>query len=84
MQFQSQYLFDYLRHQLIISVDNTWWYGIRQDWEVRYNNRVNFEDYFLVDTQVSKDFYQFEVFLKATNLFNNPYSEIGGVHLPGR
>ncbi|MHB8336582.1 MAG: TonB-dependent receptor plug domain-containing protein [Ignavibacteriaceae bacterium] len=84
MQFQSQYLLDYLRHQLIISVDNTWWYGIRQNWEVRYDDRVNFEDYFLVDTQISKEFDQFEVFVKATNLFNKPYSEISGIPLPGR
>ncbi len=84
MQYQSQYLLDYLRHQLIIGIDNSWWYGIRQNWEFRYEDRVNFENYFLVDTELSKNFDKFEIYMKATNLFNKSYSEISGVPLPGR
>ena len=83
-QYQSQYLLDYMRHQLIINIDNAWWLGIRQSWELRYENRVNFEDHFLVDTQLSKQFEQFEIFVKATNLFNKSFSEISGVPMPGR
>ncbi len=84
MQYQSQYLLDYLRHQLIIGVNNSWWFGIRQNWEFRYDDRVNFENYFLVDTELSKDFNKFEIYMNATNLFNKTYSEISGVPLPGR
>lgn len=83
-QFQSQYLLDYLKHQLIIGVNNNWWLGIHQDWELRYDNRVNFEDYFLVDTKLSKRISDYDIYVDATNLFNKSYSEISGVPLPGR
>ena len=83
-QFTSQYLLDYMRHQLLIGIDNSWWLGIKQNWQLRYENRVNFEDQFIVDTQLYKYFNDFEVFVKATNLFNESYSEISGVPLPGR
>lgn len=83
-EFQSQYLLNYLRHQLIIGVSNNWWFGIRQSWSLRYENRVNFENNFLVDTQLMKKIQNFEIFLKATNLFNKTYHEISGVPLPGR
>jgi len=84
LQNNSQYLFEYLRHQLIIGVDNTWWYGIKQNWEVRYEDRVNLQNYFLVDTKLSKTIDEFEIYLNITNIFNKQYIEISGVPLPGR
>ncbi len=83
-QFQSQYLLQYLRHQLIFNVENNWWLGICQSWEVRYEDRINLGNFFLVDTQLYKDFGQYNLFIKATNLFNKSYQEISGVPLPGR
>ncbi len=83
-EFQSQYLLQYLRHQLIVNVENNWWIGIQQSWELRYENRVNAEDNFLADTQLFRRFNQWEIFLKATNLFNKSYYEVSGVPLPGR
>ncbi len=83
-QFESQYLLDYMRHQLLLEADNSWWLGIKQTWEMRYENRVNFEDHFIVDTQLYRRFENFEIFVKATNLFNKSFSEISGVPLPGR
>jgi vitamin B12 transporter len=83
-QYQSQYLLQYLRHQLIANIQNYWWFGIQQTWELRYENRVNAADYFLVDTQLYRYFNQLQVFIKATNLFNKSYYEVSGVPLPGR
>ena len=82
--FVSQYLLEYCRNQLIISLMNNWWVGITQNWSLRYENRVNFEDQILMDTQIQKRFSGFTVFVKATNLFNETYHEISGVPLPGR
>ena len=83
-QFESQYLLDYMRHQLLAEVDNSWSLGIKQNWEIRYENRVNFKDSFVVDTQLYKNFEDFKVYIKATNLFNESFSEISGVPMPGR
>ncbi len=83
-EFQSQYLLQYLRHQLIINIENNWWAGIQQNWELRYESRVNAEDNFLVDTQLFRSFNGWKIFLKATNLLNKSYYEVSGVPLPGR
>jgi len=83
-EFQSEYLLQYLRHQLIANFQNYWWVDIQQNWEFRYENRVNAEDHLLVDTQIFRDFNGYEIFLKATNLFNKSYYEVSGVPLPGR
>ncbi|MDR3628042.1 MAG: TonB-dependent receptor [Ignavibacteriaceae bacterium] len=82
--YQSQYLMQYLRHQVTAHIQNTWWLEIHQSWELRYENRVNAEDYFLVDTQLYRSFGNWNIFLKATNLFNKSYYEVSGVPLPGR
>ncbi len=84
LQNNSQYLFEYLRHQLIVGIDNVWWYDIKQNWELRYEDRVNLQNYFLVDTKISRQIYDFEIFVNITNLFNKQYVEISGVQLPGR
>jgi len=83
-EFQSQYLLQYLRHQLIVNIENNWWAGIQQSWELRYESRVNAEDNFLVDTRLFRRFNDWELFIKATNLFNKSYYEVSGVPLPGR
>jgi len=83
-QYQSEYLLQYLRHQMIADIQNFWWLDINQTWDIRYENRVNAEAYFLVDTQISRSIYDCELFLKATNLCNKSYYEVSGVPLPGR
>ena len=81
---QSQYLLQYLRNQLILNVENNWWFGIEQSWDVRYEDRVNFQDFFLIDTQLFKNYDHYKLFIKATNLLNKSYQEVSGVPLPGR
>ncbi len=82
--FDSEYLLDYLRQQLIFTVINNWWLDINQSWIVRYENRIFFEDHIILDTQLFKDINNLQLFLKATNLFNKSYQQISGVPLPGR
>lgn len=83
-QFESQYLLDYLRNQLVFSVENNWWFDILQNWIFRYEDRINFEDHFIFDSQISKSFNNFKIFVKATNILNQSYMQISGVPLPGR
>jgi vitamin B12 transporter len=82
--FNSLYVLDYMRDQLVINILANWGLEILQSINLRYENRVNFEDAFIVDSQISRTFDQFEIFVKATNVFNKTYHEIGGVLLPGR
>jgi len=82
--FNSLYVLDYMRDQLVINMLANWGLEILQSINLRYENRVNFEDAFIVDTQISRSFDQFEIFVKATNIFNETYHEVGGVLLPGR
>jgi vitamin B12 transporter len=80
----SQYALDHLKHQLIININNYLPANIRQSWFLRYEDRVNLKDYFLVDSQLLYDFQTAEIFVKATNLFNKSYSDINNLPLPGR
>ena len=83
-EYNSLYVIDYLRDQVTININDELWFGIKQSINLRYENRVNFEDNFTIDTKISKTFNNLEIFLNATNLFNKTYHEIGGVPMPGR
>ncbi len=82
--YESEYLQDFLRNQFILNIENHWWLGISQSWLFRYEDRVNFQDNFIVDSQISKEIGNFNLFVKVTNLFNKSYQQISGVPLPGR
>jgi len=80
----SVYLLNYLRHQLNINLVNYWWFDIVESWHFTYEDRVNYKDYILIDTQISKDIQHVRFYFKLTNLFNTGYEEVSGVPMPGR
>ncbi|MFA6596407.1 MAG: TonB-dependent receptor [Ignavibacteriaceae bacterium] len=82
--FESRYVLDHLRHQLIVGVTNALFFDITQTWMLRYENRITGDKNFLVDSQINKAFTNVDVFVKATNLFNKSYKDFTGVFLPGR
>jgi hypothetical protein len=51
---------------------------------VNYEERITLGDHLTGDAKMSKTFSTIDIFVKATNLFNEPYEEIPGVPLPGR
>jgi iron complex outermembrane receptor protein len=59
-------------------------FGILQNWDLRYEERVNYKPQFILDMQLSKRIDQFEISLRATNLLNKSYVDISDVPLPGR
>jgi len=81
---QSRYVLDYLRHQLVVNFSNPLFLNIKQSWFLRYEDRINFEENFIVDSQLLYEINRFEIFVKATNLFNKSYKDIVGLPLPGR
>jgi vitamin B12 transporter len=83
-EFESRYVLDYLRHQIIADITHYLPWEIVASWYFRYKDRVNFEDYFVTDLQLRRAISSFDLFIKAANLFDVEYHEISGVLLPGR
>jgi len=81
---ESKYLLDFLKHQFIGKISNSLPFNLLQNWTFRYEERINFEDSFIVDTQITKQYKYFKVFIRATNLLDRNYRDIAGVDLPGR
>ncbi|MFA6979270.1 MAG: TonB-dependent receptor [Ignavibacteriaceae bacterium] len=82
--FQSLYVLDHLRHQLVVGISNALFFDITQSWMFRYEERITGDKNFLVDTQIRKTVANIDAFVKATNLFNKSYKDFNGVFLPGR
>lgn len=82
--FTSRYLLKYLKHQGIVSVNHNLFLDLNANWYFRYEERYNLESNFITDLRVSKSFNTFNIFVKATNLFNVDYFDFIGVPLPGR
>lgn len=82
--FESKYLLDHLRHQLIAGITNDLPLEISQNWSFRFQNRANLTPQFTVDTQLQKRIDAFEIVVRVTNIFDRIYSDFSGVELPGR
>ncbi|MEW6195749.1 MAG: TonB-dependent receptor [Bacteroidota bacterium] len=82
--YQSKYLIDHLKHQLLISIFHQLPFGLRQSWILRYEDRENFTSHFVTDTQVTTQLKNIRLFLRANNLFNTTYFDIPGIPMPGR
>jgi len=83
-RFTSRYLLEYLKHQLIVNISQNFLWKTNLNWFIRYEDRLNVEDHFLVDLIINKKINRFGVYVKGTNLFNRTYFDIVGVPLPGR
>ncbi|MBI5662331.1 MAG: TonB-dependent receptor [Ignavibacterium album] len=82
--FQSRYVLDYLKHQLILMVAHQFFYDINFFWYMRLEKRVAFANHFLTDLRLNKTIDNFDLYINITNLLNNTYEDILGVPLPQR
>jgi iron complex outermembrane receptor protein len=80
----SLYILDHLRHQVIAEVTHSVPYGILFNWAFRYENRYNFDNYFITDLKLLRSFNNLEMSITALNLFNKSYMDVSGIPLPGR
>jgi len=80
----SRYMPDHLRHQAVLNIGNYLPFNIKQSWMFRFEDRVNSSDDFIVDSRLGYKISVFEMFLKATNLFNKSYRDMQLIPLPGR
>lgn len=83
-KYESKYLLDHLRHQLLVNINHDLPFGLQQNWSLRYEDRINFDSYLIVDSQLSMQYNKLFIFLRATNLFNKSYWDFAGLPLPGR
>lgn len=81
---ESKYALDYLRHQLNGSVVFTWLSSLKQVIKARYGKRMVGDNYTVVDTRLTYTLSNYELFLEATNLFNEKYVESGFTPMPDR
>jgi len=81
---ESKYALDYLRHQINGSVVFTWRSSLKQVIKARYEKRMLGDTYTVVDTRLTYTLSNYEIFLEATNLFNENYIESGFTPMPGR
>jgi outer membrane receptor protein involved in Fe transport len=51
---------------------------------MRYEKRENFEEHFITDSQISREIKYVTFTIKASNLFNKSYMDLGSIPLPGR
>ncbi len=82
--YTSRYLLKYLKHQIIVSINHNLFWDVSADWYFRYEERYNLQSNFIADISIKKSFKYFDVFVKATNLFNVDYLDFIGIPLPGR
>ncbi len=80
----SRYALDNLRHQAMIQVDGRIIDKISYSLSGRYLDRVNLDDYFLMDAQVEYRWKKGKLWIQLNNLFNERYTETNGVPMPGR
>jgi vitamin B12 transporter len=81
---ESKYVLDYLRHQINGSVVFTWLSSLKQVIKARYGERMAGDTYTVVDTRLTYTLPKYELFLEATNLFNEDYIESGFTPMPDR
>jgi iron complex outermembrane receptor protein len=85
---EVKYTSDYLKHKVVFEAYLEYPFMLKQSLKLRYNRRISDEDYFLLDTKISKGFikekYSAEVYLSASNIFNTSYCEVRDVAMPGR
>jgi iron complex outermembrane receptor protein len=84
----SRYVFQYLKHQAKVTINQTWTGNINQLWALRVQEPKGISGYMLLDTRlqyratignVATSFYA-----EITNVFNKTYIEVEPIVMPGR
>lgn len=80
-----KYVSNHLRHQCIIGLNlNYGLFGLIQNFNVRFEDRISFGNHFLLDTRLSWQRNHIRLFADGTNLLNTPYREYLFIPMPGR
>ncbi|WP_369427724.1 TonB-dependent receptor [Membranihabitans maritimus] len=80
----SRYALDNLKHQLIGRLTGNIVDNLSYTIGGRFIDRVNLDDYFLMDLQAKYAFDKFSIYAQANNVLNTQYTETSLVPMPGR
>lgn len=82
--YESKYLLNSLRQQLVLSLAPPDLFGIEQYWTIRYEDRLNQGNYWITDIHLSKCIKDLTISLTLDNLLNVNYTDFIGIPMPGR
>lgn len=80
----SRYALDNLRNQFIVGINVSWMKIFEVGLNARYQERINYKDYILLNAKVSALINKVKLYAESTNIGNAEYVEAGAVPLPGR
>ena len=83
-EFESKYLLDHLRHQVVAGVGHGFLLGTTMNWTGRWQERLDGESHFLLDGRLFRRVGNFLIFLEARNILDTEYTEVGNIPMPGR
>lgn len=75
---------DNLRHQLVVKLEHKLIKNISNQIIYRYNDRVNLDDYHLLDDRIMYQTNNIQLYIQMTNILNTKYTETNLVPMPGR
>jgi iron complex outermembrane receptor protein len=94
----SNYVLDYLKHKFTAGFSHPVYKGLSADWQFRWQERkgtytqyvdlkaateVEYPAFSVLDVKINWKIKDFNVFLKANNLFNVSYYDLGNIPQPG-
>jgi iron complex outermembrane receptor protein len=80
----SRYALENLKHQVVAGITLRYAKSLHHTINFRYCDRVNLDDYNVVDTRISWEGKKFGAFADVTNVFDVDYKETNLVTMPGR
>jgi vitamin B12 transporter len=81
---QSKYLLTHPAHKFTVSAEYELSSSLKQNWKGSYEILSDSEKVFILDTRISLELKNTELFIDVTNLLNTEYTEAGWVPMPGR
>jgi iron complex outermembrane receptor protein len=83
--WESKYVLDYLKHQVLLGVHYTLFPGMAQQWNTRYERRKGDRDgHIIVDSRIMYRHGPATFYVEATNITDRSYDDIASVPMPGR
>ncbi|MCB0663984.1 MAG: TonB-dependent receptor, partial [Saprospiraceae bacterium] len=79
----SRYALEYLKHQVTVGAD-VGFRKLRLSVQYRYADRINVEDFSIVDARITYGGSKFSVFAEATNILDEKYLGANLIEMPGR
>ena len=81
---QSKYLLGNPEHKFTLSADYDLSSSMKQTWKARYEILSDSERRLILDTKISLEIKNTELFIDVTNLLNTEYTQAEWIPMPGR